>query len=143
MAWALGVLHNKILGHDKAPPINKAEWDAKLLEHIETYTNLVRKFEDAFIRSIYKDATKIQQEAQKNPAISGQVKKLLEQIEAILRDIRNEEYHDMRKGNFLRRLANHLRGEVKKGERQIIKLQDEIKKRAAQAVRGVSKKKAA
>ena len=128
MIWALDVVHHDILGHDKTPPLNRAGVDAKMVEDLEKVTNLVRKFEDSFIKTIYNDAVKIQGEAQKNPAIAKQAEQILDKIEDVLEDIRNEEYQDMRKGNFLRRLANHLRGKVKKVGRQLHRLEGGLAK---------------
>lgn len=128
--WALDVVHQDILGHDKAPSLSRAGMNHKTLEDLEKATNLVRKLEDSFIRSIYKDATRIQQEAQKNPAIAKQAEQIMDRIKGILVDVSKEEYRDIRKGNFLRRLAHHLSGKVKKGAKQIIKFEEELKKKA-------------
>ena len=128
LAWALDTIHKDAVGHDKAKAFDKPNWDKKAFGDLELFISAVRKLEDSWARGFYGDAKLLNEVAQKNPTVAKGVEKYLDKIEDILEDMRKGEYQDMRKGNFLRRLAHHLKGEVKKVGKQVHRFEEQFEK---------------
>jgi hypothetical protein len=119
LAWALDVIHKDAVGHDKVKLFDKPAWDEKAHGNLDRFTSEARQLEYSWMKRSFRDSQLLFREAQINPQAAKDVERYLEKIEEILKDMQKGEYQDMRKGNFLRRLARHLGQEVKKEERQI------------------------
>lgn len=116
-------IYQTLCDHDSSSDTKKPMLDESLLEEVNIYSTLVRKFEDSFVKMLYKDAQKLYNLAKKEKKYAETVEKLLEKIEAILKEFKKEEHEDMRKSNYLRKLAGHLRGKVRKEEKEVRKIE--------------------
>lgn len=125
---SLGILYGQIKGHDKSSPLSRIQYDEQEFQRLQISTDLVRKLEDAFIKSLYRDAAAIQAQVQKDPKTAEQVERILKHIEELLKHVQREQYYDMKKGDFLRRLARHLRGETKLLGRQLKRFEKKLER---------------
>ena len=124
IAWALDIIHRDAVAHDRVKLLDKPAWDEKAHGDLDKFTSEARQLEYAWIKRSFRDSQLLYKEAQVNPKAVKDVERYLEKIEEILKAMEKGEYQDMRKGNFLRRLARHLGREVRKEKRNLHKLEE-------------------
>jgi len=130
LARAWKPLFGDINAHYRVDSKSKVILDERIAEEMRIFSSLERKLNDSFLQQLLHDAKLIGEEAKKNRDYKT-AENLLREVEALLMSIKRDELIRKKQASYLKRLAAHLGGNVRKIEREV---EREVKKQKKPAV---------
>ncbi len=131
LARAWRPLFNDINSHYKVSKAGKVVVDKKIVEDMGIFSSLDTKLKDSFLQQLLADAKAVGEWA-KDTGSYRRAQDLLMEIEALLKSIKREELVRKKQAKYLKRLASHLGGDVRKIER-------DVRREAGKAMRELEK----
>lgn len=118
LAGAWRPLFNNINSHYRVSKEGKVIVDKKIAESMGIFSSLDTKLKDSFLQQLLADARAVGEYA-KNTGGYRRAQGLLMEIEALLKSMRREEIVRKKQAIYLKRLAGHLGGDVRKIEKDV------------------------